>query len=236
MDSEIRLSVFGRANYRLDWKRRHPAVKFSMAWQEVNFNVCWSNPSAFPSLLEGIEQSGEPGACLSKLFSDDRRGNFLVILTEILVDFGHLGEAGQLAVGYAGLQRSRRFDGERMRQPSVNDLFGQLVAFPCPSSKIGSLGLPRGNRCGELLLQLIGDIPCRFPGGEALDDFNVPHFVKIGDKGSTSGHGRGRRVSEKRDRNAVAAEVVVGAGMEGLMNVTEEMNGKSQSIGARRGG
>ena len=181
------------------------------------------------SAPDRIQESGEADACLGQLLLRDGRGGVLVIVAEFLVELRH-GRAADVVRTRSDW--ARRLDRDGVREAAVHGTLRELMAFPRPGGKIRRLRFPRGFFRAEFLVEFFRDLRRRLTRREALDDFDVPHFMKIGIEHAAQRLRFDGRAIEESDGDAVPAEIVVRRGVQRLMNVAHEMDQIAQSIGA----
>ncbi len=92
--------------------------------------------------------------------------------------------------------------------------------------------MPRGQLRVKHRFQLFRGLLRSLSVHESLDDFDVPDFVEIRIVSFVRRIRFFRCAIEERDRNAVAAAIVICCVVQGLVNVADEMDYESEGIGA----
>src|SRR4029077_19992402 len=120
------------------------------------------------------------------------------------------------------------FDWDLSIEHSVRDLFRVLVTFPRPIVEVDALLLPRCELRLEPFVDSSGELLDGLAAGDAFDELRVPHAVEVQLIGRRSFIFLQRLLAEERDGNTVPAAVVVRAAVQGLVNITCEMNDEPQ--------
>lgn len=190
----------------------------------------WRGASVSGSGPDGVEDGGEADAGFGQLLPNDGSGGALVVVCKAFVE----AEDAQRNVRIVGASSNRagRLDGNVARQAAVGDGLRKGVSLPGPSGEVRGLGLPGAKLRAVFQVEVAGELQRRFAGRHLLGDIVIPDFVEVGAVIFAPKIRLLRGAVEKGNGQAVAAAVVVRGGVQRLMQVGDEMDEKSQGVGA----